>query len=294
MEIVKNHREPRVHFVLSQVYEAKGDPTKEAAEPREYLKYANPEDLALVRQSLSEPSDKSTLPKESQASAAGSLTDETQTPYEAKAVHSVPAITASVPLSPPTWRPPDIDEAVPPVRTDISCPLPKILAETSRRAEELVDNLQRFSASEHIEHIEIGKNDKPRTTTQEMNYIVQIDQTSSGYPSIEEYRSGGTDSQLPPVADTGTSAFALIFHPSHIGNFDVRCEGLTEMRGAPAWQVHFEERPNPAKAFHAMRIGGSVYLLRFKGRAWISTDTCEVLRMETDLVSPIPKINLQG
>ena len=198
-----------------------------------------------------------------------------------------------VPLSPENWRPSDIDEAVPPVRTDISCPLPKILAETSRRAEELVDNLQRFSASEHIEHIEIGKNGKPRITTQEMNYIVQIDQTSSDYPSIEEYRSGGTDSQQPPLADTGTAAFALIFHPSHIGNFDVRCEGLTEMRGAPAWQVHFEERPDPAKAFHAMRIGGSVYLLRFKGRAWISTETYEVLRMETDLVSPIPKINLQ-
>jgi hypothetical protein len=267
--IDKNHREPRVHFVLAQIYEAKGDPANEEVELREYLKYAsNPEDAALVKQFLAKLSP-NPPPTES------------------------PMVTpAAGRPSLRSWGPPDIDEAVPPVRA-ISCPLPTILEETSKRAEELVDNLQRFSASERIEHIEIGKSGKSRTTSQEMNYVVQIEQNSSGYPRIEEYRSGDTDMQHPPLADTGTAAFALIFHPSHIGNFEVRCEGATEMRGAPAWQVRFEESPDPEKAFHAMRVGGSLYLLRLKGRAWITADTYEVLRMETDLVSPMPQIDLQ-
>lgn len=53
--IDQNHREPRVYFVLAQIYEAKGEPTNEAAQLREYLKYANnPDDVAMVKQYLSE------------------------------------------------------------------------------------------------------------------------------------------------------------------------------------------------------------------------------------------------
>jgi hypothetical protein len=57
--------------------------------------------------------------------------------------------------------------------------------------------------------------------------------------------------------------------------------------------VHFEENADPTRSFTAIRIGGSVYLPRLKGRAWITTDTYNVLRIETDLVSPIPEIGLQ-
>ena len=55
VDIDKNHREPRVYFVLAQIYEAKGDPANEATQLREYLKYAsNPDDVAMVKQHLSE------------------------------------------------------------------------------------------------------------------------------------------------------------------------------------------------------------------------------------------------
>jgi tetratricopeptide (TPR) repeat protein len=54
-EIDKNHHEPRVYFVLAQIYEAKQDPTNEVVQLREYLKYAdNADDVAMVKQYLSE------------------------------------------------------------------------------------------------------------------------------------------------------------------------------------------------------------------------------------------------
>jgi predicted Zn-dependent protease len=56
VEIDKDHREPRVYFVLAQIYEAKGDSANEAAQLREYLKYANsPDDVAIVNQYLLKP-----------------------------------------------------------------------------------------------------------------------------------------------------------------------------------------------------------------------------------------------
>jgi tetratricopeptide (TPR) repeat protein len=54
VEIDKDNREPRVHFVLAQIYEAKGDSENEAIQLRNYLKYAtSPDDVAMVQQLLS-------------------------------------------------------------------------------------------------------------------------------------------------------------------------------------------------------------------------------------------------
>jgi len=196
--------------------------------------------------------------------------------------------------APRDWAPADVDQTAPPARQDASCPLSGVLTEASKHAEELVENLQRFSAKERIEHIEFGKNGKRRSSQNgAFDYVAQIEQTPSGAMWVEEYREGGSPEPPSPLEDTGTAAFALIFHPRKVADFDFQCEGLTDLQGVPAWQVHFQETSDPAKAFHAMRIGKLVYPLRFKGRAWIAAENQEVLRLETDLVAPIPQIELQ-
>jgi hypothetical protein len=44
-----------VHFLLAQIYEEKGDRSREAAQLREYLKYASdPNDIRMVKTYLSE------------------------------------------------------------------------------------------------------------------------------------------------------------------------------------------------------------------------------------------------
>jgi tetratricopeptide (TPR) repeat protein len=269
VEIDDDHREPRAHFILAQIYEAKADSAKEAVQLREYLQSADsPDDVALVKQYLSK--------------------------LELQAGKSATLDYSSLPSSRRLWESGEIDEVVPPVRTDTTCPLPQILKETSKRTEDLIDDLQRFSASERIEQIDIGRNGKRRSSGAEvMNYVAQIEQNSSGYPRVEEFRSGARGIPQAAVVDTGSAAFALIFHPTQLGNFDFRCEGLSELQASPSWQLHFEERTDPSKAFQALRIGGSLYLPRLKGRAWIATDGYAVLRIETDLVSPIRQIDLQ-
>lgn len=226
--------------------------------------------------------------------AAGCLAD--KPPDPALPVLSKPPSTAAAYVAPPphAWNPPDIDQAIPPVETATSCPLPQILKEASGHAEKLVESLQRFSATEQIVDIEFRKDGRVRTSQTFLdNYVAQIESASSGSLRIEEYRSGGSELRQPPLADVGTAAFALIFHPRHIKNFDFRCEGLTELNGIRAWQVHFEESADPVKAFHAIDLGTNTYKLRLKGRAWIAADSYEVLQLETDLVSPLPQIALQ-
>jgi hypothetical protein len=54
-DLDKNNADPRIHFLLAQIYEAKGDRNGEAAQLREYLKYASdPADVAMVKSYLAE------------------------------------------------------------------------------------------------------------------------------------------------------------------------------------------------------------------------------------------------
>jgi len=275
-EIDKEHREPRICFVLAQIYEAKGDSANEAVQLREYLKYSdNAPDADMVKQFL--------LDLERRAHTNAKM----DTPAGNGVIDSLRSSTQE-------WVPPDVDARVPPVIREGACPLPQILREASNHTLDLIDNMRRFSASERIEHIDFGKNGKRRhSSTQTVNYVAEIEQNSAGYPSIHEYRSGSTGIRQASVMDSGATVFALIFHPSHVGNFEFRCEGLTEVLGLPAWQIHFVESADPNKSFTAIRSGASINLTTFKGRAWITTDGYNVLRIETDLAAPIEQINLQ-
>lgn len=186
------------------------------------------------------------------------------------------------------------DKELTKLQSDNSCPLAEILKAASERATEMVDNLQRFTATEEIEYTELKRHAKRlRSTQQWFSYVANVEQGPSGAFWIEEYRSAKTSGDASPMSDTGTATFALIFHPEVIGNFEFHCEGQTEVHGSSAWQLTFTEAADPRKSFHQIRIGNSVYQLRFKGRAWIAADDHQILRLQTDLVAPLPQIHLQ-
>jgi tetratricopeptide (TPR) repeat protein len=274
VEMDRDHREPRVHFVLAQVYEAKADRENEAKQLREYLKYAgNGADLAIIKAALLQLENR---PPANTSANAASGKESAQAP--------------EIPRR--SWAPADIDEEIPTVQVDVGCPLEQILKEASRRTEGLIESLQRFSADESIEEIAFDKNGKTRKASIERaNYVAQIETGTSGFPRIREYRTGSSGNQGSSLIDTGSAIFALIFHPTHVASFNFRCEGMTQVQGASAWQLRFEEAPDTNQSFQAIRIGGAMYLPRLKGRAWVASDRFEVLRMETDLVSPIPQID---
>jgi hypothetical protein len=41
-------------------------------------------------------------------------------------------------------------------------------------------------------------------------------------------------------------------------------------------------------------VGGEVYSLRLKGRAWITADKFQIVRIESELISPMPQIQLRN
>src|SRR5438309_10202111 len=57
----------------------------------------------------------------------------------------------------PPWPPTDVDESIPPVSSSPTCSLPQVLSRAGRRVEELVRDLDRFTATEIVQHHKVDK-----------------------------------------------------------------------------------------------------------------------------------------
>jgi hypothetical protein len=96
------------------------------------------------------------------------------------------------------------------------------------------------------------------------------------------------------VATLGLPSLVLIFHPYIAVNYEMTCEGLARRNGGLAWQIHFRQRADKPSTVRQYRLGesGRTYPVALKGRAWIAADTFQIVRLETDLVAPLPEIRL--
>ena len=70
------------------------------------------------------------------------------------------------------------------------------------------------------------------------------------------------------------------------------CEGLGDWRGKAAWLVRFEQLQDHPHRIQEYRIAGHSYPVSLKGRAWIAAGTFQIIHLESDLMSPIPEIQL--
>jgi hypothetical protein len=194
------------------------------------------------------------------------------------------------------WVPPDIDSVAPSLIAPASCSLPDVVAGAAKRVQELVNNLDRFTATELLAHQSVSGSGKlGKVETRKFDYLVSLGPGQGGYLTVQEYRSRSSNPvQFPDrIATEGTPILVLVFHPSYARDFDMKCEGLSSWHGQPAWQVRFEQRRDRPNRLNNVVVKDKMYSVRLRGRAWILADSYQVARMETDLADAIPAIKLR-
>lgn len=222
-----------------------------------------------------------------------------ESPGQRSSEQAKPASAPVVPAAQMTgdeWAPPDIDHAVHPLTFGPTCSLPDVLSGAGKRTQELIHNINRFAATEVLEHQDVDHKGVFQTPEiLKFDYMVSIQEVRGGLMSVEEFRNRDfSPLQLPGrLATIGTPSAVLIFHPRYIPDFDMVCEGLGDWAGRPAWLVRFEQRKDRPNNIRSYSIGGIRYNVRLRGRAWIDADTYEIVRLETDLADPIAAIQLR-
>src|SRR5579863_1385297 len=97
------------------------------------------------------------------------------------------------------WLPPGVDSAAPGNIGDAPCSLPAVLEGVGQRMKQLVDGLQKFRATEHIEHFKVDAAGKRESRqTRNFDYVVSVAQAPNGVFELDEFRNGGVDRSLFP------------------------------------------------------------------------------------------------
>lgn len=193
------------------------------------------------------------------------------------------------------WGPPNVDA---PLRSRIlspPCVLANALEQAGARANELVTNLQNFTAQEMIEYEALGSTGKVRDSNAgTFDYVVVMESSLQG-TSVQESRNPERGGHLFPAStrDVGLPSMALIFLAELQGDYEMSCEGTTKWNAQPAWVVHFRQRKDKPIQTVAFRDKGAVYPAMLKGRAWIASASGEVMHLETSLVESVVPMHIR-
>jgi len=221
-------------------------------------------------------------------------------PSESAQLASLPVpATPSIELLPANerpWAPLDIDSREYPLAQNAACSVEEILPRAEHRLKSQLQNFEKFTATEHIEHQEIDRLGRPGPVkSRDFSYIVFVNRYAVDSFFLDEDRySTGKDFSFPTsLATTGLNNLGVsILQPATRDEFVYQCEGLASIRGRATWQIRFQEKKDSRGGVRVWRRDGKLYHVPLKGRIWISSASFDVLRMETDLLEPVQTLNL--
>ncbi len=212
---------------------------------------------------------------------------------EVDLMRALPAPGLSVKL----WQPLGIDDFQLAVAPGVVCPSEQVIEESGKHVQDLVADVARFSAIEDLVHQPLDEfGNVIRTETRKYNYAASISEPEPGFMAVNEYRTEKiTVNDYPGhIASTGLAGLAFVFHPHVRDNFTLSCEGLGDWHGQATWLVHFRQRDDRVNSMHSYKVGNQIYPVKLKGRAWITADKFQIIRIEAEMVSPMPEIQLMS
>ena len=194
------------------------------------------------------------------------------------------------------WAPPSVDTLVPGVAPDVMCSADDVVGHTSITIDRQLENLEKFLATEHIQHEEVNaRGEVSQIRDKNFSYMVFIEHAKDGLVFLDEKRDGGTgtDSFPTSLATVGLVSLGVdVFHPGFAKALDFKCEGLGQWRGKAAWILHFEQKPNVKSYLRLWETKTKTVEIPLKGRVWVAASSYNVLHVESDLREPMKELEL--
>src|SRR6266566_3151446 len=194
------------------------------------------------------------------------------------------------------WAPPSVDTSAPGVAPDVSCSADDIVEHTSKSTIRQLENLERFLATEHIQHEEVnGRGEVSQIRDKSFSYMVFVEHAKDGLVFLDEKRDGGTGTDSFPTSLTTVGLVSLgvdVFHPGFAKALNFKCEGLGQWRGKAAWIVYFEQKPDVKSFLRLWETKTKTVEIPLKGRVWVAASSYNVLHVESDLRESMKDLGL--
>jgi TolA-binding protein len=195
-----------------------------------------------------------------------------------------------------TWAPPDVDAGVPPTTVGVACSLDGVMDSARKRILKQLTDLERFSATERVEHQKMEKNGTwSSPLSKDFYYLISVyHRPTVPYYFVEDRTTDTSNSAFPTgIATRGLVSLGfMIINPAYAKDFDFSCEGLSNWNGKPTWQVYFVQRRDASSDVRSWEYKGKTYTIPLKGRLWIGANTYSIVRLETALREPVSPIQL--
>jgi len=235
--------------------------------------------------------------------ARDSLASLAKTTPESSTEVAVPLATVNTALLPSVsaasvtpWAPPSVDTSVPGVAADVTCSAEDVVEHTSKSTSRQLENLEKFLATEHIQHEEVNaRGEVSQIRDKNFSYMVFIEHAKDGLVFLDEKRDGGTgtDSFPTSLATVGLVSLGVdVFHPGFAKALDFKCEGLGQWRGKAAWILHFEQKHDVKSYLRLWETKTKTVEIPLKGRVWVAASSYNVLHVESDLREPMKELEL--
>jgi hypothetical protein len=176
-----------------------------------------------------------------------------------------------------------------------TCAVENVIPGTSKQVRGFVENVNRISATEVVEHERMNKSGVViEQKHHKFNYVAEIQETRPGILNMDGYRDGSPGQSGFPgeLSTVGITSLVLIFHPYHVKEYEMTCEGSENWQGRATWKVRFEQRMDQPARMSALRVGDAVYPILLKGMAWIDEQNYQIVHLETDILKPVPQVRL--
>jgi hypothetical protein len=132
----------------------------------------------------------------------------------------------------------------------------------------------------------------------EFNYLLLFDHHPDGATAIQELRTDFKNRQVASPLDRVTPhgfGFAyqwLLLSPANQSELRFRYLGQQNLDDHKTFVLGFVQIPNQVKLPGKFEWAGKEVPFFFQGIAWIDQSTFDVVRLQTDLLSPVPSVNL--
>ncbi len=174
-----------------------------------------------------------------------------------------------------------------------------ILGAVGKNVEAYVRDFPNTVSLEQIHEEKVSRKGKGGATLDQKFYYLCLAPTIHNVIGFTEYRKSPTgEGGAPEGLQDGymlTSGFAsanLVFHPLYQPGSIFRLLGQQKLGDHDTYVLAFAQRPEISTMNGIFKIGAVTMPTFVQGLAWVDASSYEIIRMQTDLLRPLPEVRL--